>query len=450
MTKTENKRPIFFLFFFISFLIIGVILFHRAVITVRLYELSQEIEKINQTEKGRNNLDILFKYEMNRKLYFGTINEEEYDRQELKTIRILTTKDPFDASLKKTAHFALPIINLFRFLIGKPKITFQNQSQNQHSLILAYYHESNKRFSEALKIYQTIPEKEKSAPILLHEGYCYSLLEEYEKAYSKLNQIITEYKNEDIAITASILLMHIMDFREESRRVLQNKTESTEKLVKLFQLNSFQNAKLLLERLNSSHRNMDNETKAKIDYYRGRIWEETGEKEKAFQAYQNLILQYPNSPSAKNANRRIVVIAVHHPSRKELLELTKENNSILKDKQFDFFSQLDEKWSSPSQKWKGEEDFLLSPKDLLEYKTRIKKKKTELEKIQTKKMLKKAGDNGEYRIEYYHPNGSISRINHFDPQGNLKGYLLYRYDSRGNRIRIDPYDENGKLIEYYE
>ena len=74
-------------------------------------------------------------------------------------------------------------------------------------------------------------------------------------------------------------------------------------------------------------------------------------------------------------------------------------------------------------------------------------KALEEEKAQMQK--KKVEDNGDYSIEYYRKDGQLEQVDQFNKVGKKTGYLKYVYDENGNRIRIDTYDENDQLVEYY-
>ena len=62
---------------------------------------------------------------------------------------------------------------------------------------------------------------------------------------------------------------------------------------------------------------------------------------------------------------------------------------------------------------------------------------------------KKVENNGDFSIEYYRKDGKLSQVDQFNKVGKKTGYLKYVYDENGNRIRIDTYDENDQLVEYY-
>ena len=69
----------------------------------------------------------------------------------------------------------------------------------------------------------------------------------------KLSRIINENRNEEIAATAAILLMYITDFKQKAEHLINNANgDDIETVVKLVQLNSFQNAQVMLDRLEES------------------------------------------------------------------------------------------------------------------------------------------------------------------------------------------------------
>ena len=305
--------------------------------------------------------------------------------------------------------------------------------------------------------------------------------------------------------------------------------DDIETVVKLVQLNSFHNAQAMLDRLEVAE--VDDEIKAKVAYYRGRLLEENGEKSKAIETYQEMILEYYRYEIAKNANRRILVMAANHSNRAEINALAVENNKLLKDEGFDNILELNESigttnaipdsQGSEFAKDVIDDDFLekfrqkskekreivemeavktlqeeqeavekekalelqrqekikkqkqleeqrkLKKRELERKRTedlRLKKEREKQKAIEKSKALerakameeekaqmqkKKVEDNGDYSIEYYRKDGQLSQVDQFNKAGKKTGYLKYVYDENGNRIRIDTYDENDQLVEYY-
>ncbi len=514
------KSRLWMFFIPVIFILIAVIAFNHSVVSVHLNELSNAVDELNRKQRGFNTIDILFKYEINRRLYSGLITEAEYDREELKTVSILMQQEEPKSELSTLDYISVPAINSLRFLLGKTPITpAKKQKKDNAALSLAFYHENNRRFRDAQNIYETFDEQKKQPPILLHEGYCLSLLGEYENATEKLTRIINENRNEEIAATAAILLMYITDFKQEADYIINSsKGDDIETVVKLVQLNSFQNAQAMLDRLEKS--NANDEVQAKIAYYRGRLLEESGEKSRAIETYQELILEYYRYEAAKNANRRILVMSANRSDRKEINALAIENNKILNDENFDSILELNENIGTAAADNKSEteseeaidadllknllkkstqkHEYLeteaanaeLAEKEALEkqrhdeikkqkqLEAQYKQKKLEQERKRVRELRlrrererkkalerkkaqaaqranaaeiqkKKVENNGDFSIEYYRKDGKLSQVDQFNKVGKKTGYLKYVYDENGNRIRIDTYDENDQLVEYY-
>ncbi|MBQ2125296.1 MAG: tetratricopeptide repeat protein, partial [Spirochaetales bacterium] len=336
------KLRLWMIFISIVLILAAVAMFNRSVVSVHLNELSNAVDKLNKKQRGFNTMDVLFKYEINRRLYSGLITEAEYDREELKTISILTQQEQPVRRLSVFDYVSIPVINCLRFLLGKPAILLtKEQEKNNAALSLAFYHENNRRFRDAQNIYESFEEQIKQPSVLLHEGYCLALLGEHDNAVQKLTRIINENRNEEIAATAAVLLMYITDFKQKAELLLNNgQGDDIETVVKLVQLNSFHNAQAMLDRLEVAE--VDDEIKAKVAYYRGRLLEENGEKSKAIETYQEMILEYYRYEIAKNANRRILVMAANHSNRAEINALAVENNKLLKDEGFDNILELNE------------------------------------------------------------------------------------------------------------
>lgn len=544
------KLRLWMIFIPIVLIFAVVFMFNRSVVSIHLNELSNAVDELNKKQRGFNTVDILFKYEINRRLYSGLITEAEYDREELKTISILTQQEAPERKLGIFDYISMPAVNGLRFLLGKPFLTLtKEQKENNAALSLAFYHENNRRFRDAQNIYNSFDEQKKQSPVLLHEGYCLSLLGEHDDAVEKLTRIINENRNEEIAATAAILLMYITDFKQKADYLIKNgKGDNIDTVVKLVQLNSFQNAQEMLDRLEKS--DTDEEAQAKIAYYRGRLLEETGEKSKAIETYQEMILEYYRYEVAKNANRRILVMSANRSDREEINALAIENNKLLKDEEFENILELNENIGTTVADIVSDEDEvkkeevidvtllkklqersvekreyveaenqnallaeqeakrLQEEKELREKQEALEKQRQEkirkqkrqaelrrqkkleqerkkaeqlrlkkererqkaLEKAKELERLKaiekakaeeaekaknaelqkkKVEENGDYSIEYYRKDGKLSQVDQFNKEGKKTGYLKYVYDENGNRIRIDTYDENDQLVEYY-
>lgn len=416
-----------------------VLFINRSLIMVRVYELSQSLEEINNLEQGRSYMDILFKYEMNRRLYTGKISEEILDVEELKIISSASLKDGRLNRLEDNAKAVLPLVNTIRFVLGKPYIIY-NESGEDNLFDIAYYYERNGYLKKAIELYDSItnPPQNVKPLILLHKGYCHALTGNIDKAEKKLTTIIKDYSRTDVAITAATLLMHIRDFRVESENILRQNNPSLENSIKLLQLTSFENAFDMLSRLESH----DDDTEAVINYYKARYYEETGDKNKAIEIYQNIILNNHQSETAARSNRRIFLVSLTQTENEAVRNLVNANNELIKDEIFERMRDLEKEVGRTN--LLQIELPLIEIEKIEEYTSKVKIVVENLNKVE-----KKTSRDGNYSLSYFTKDGEISKIENFDRRGNITGYYLYIYDNAGNRIRIDAYDKNGKLMEYY-
>jgi hypothetical protein len=207
-------------------------------------------------------------------------------------------------------------------------------------LTMAYFAERQKKYEEALKIYDDLLDNgevddNQTHIILLHQGYCLSIIGEYEKAKKKFLDIIKNFQNEDVAITAARLLRFLEELEEEVRKVKESDDNPITKSEKLYKLIAFKEALEILDKVVEEEDGISD----KVDYLRARCYEETGEKETSVQIYQDIIddsieQQEYNSDIAKQANRRILLVSTTEEEGEKIKELSKKNNELISDPDF--------------------------------------------------------------------------------------------------------------------
>nr|HPO49150.1 tetratricopeptide repeat protein [Spirochaetota bacterium] len=204
----RNKIIFAFLIIFSTLFFIFAFLLNARMISTRFLELSTLFFSINDEESGRDYLNLVATYGLHKKLYENVIDENNFSLEELKTSLILSeNRKKFDKNINFLNFPALSIINGLRFLIGKPKIEKIIDSDFNDDLDLAYFFERQKQYKRSLALYDEILKKIKNdnkrkAIILLHEGYCYSIMGEYARAKEKYIEVINIDKNTSMAITA--------------------------------------------------------------------------------------------------------------------------------------------------------------------------------------------------------------------------------------------------------
>jgi tetratricopeptide (TPR) repeat protein len=314
-------------------------LLNSSVLSIRMMELEGYLKGINRETSQADELDMVSKYRLHLRLYKEAIDEKKFDEEELDTFYLAASFEA-RATSSRRAHDRinlplLAIMNALRWIIGKPPIETVTGNSSDDELTLAYYFERNRNYKKALSIYASaISEKKvtegKIPIVLLHEGYCRSLLSEYDAAKSIFLSIIKDYSNENIAMTAALMLQYLETLRSEVNKVKESGGSGIEKSEKLYRLIAYQDAVEVLSKITPQN---DREAD-KIAYLSARCLEETGKTGESAKKYQELVERDPHSELAQLANRRLVVMSSVDEKDKRLLDLAAKNNERVSDDGF--------------------------------------------------------------------------------------------------------------------
>ncbi len=471
----------------LSFLFLSVIL-NFEMINIRLTELGSYIYLINKNESKKDHLNLVATYNLHKRLYDNKISEKSFTIEELKTSLILNEKEKdFKKHFTLKESLALSIINSLRYLIGKNSIKNITTNNSNKELDMGYFYERQKQYNKSLIIYDEIlkkreGDKNQKSIINLHEGYCYSIIGEHEKAKDKFNTVISENKNTTLAITAMILLEYIEDFNKEILFIKKSDKTELEKGERLFKLIAFKEAETILENLAKDKESRDRD---KILFYLARSKEESGKTNEAVKLFQKIIDSNPNSEYAKFSNRRMFLIS-NNIQDDSLESLVNKNSILTNDREFIEFSTLKENFkpnqkllkeiSSSKDKTKLQEDSELrdfitdSLKVVSDRLEKQKDKKNDFDKkiVNSKKFknefvyfynkqgkkIKEVYYNNIGVLEYYEiyeydKRGTIKKILHFDSKDQLIYYHSYTYNQKGEKETINTYGPDGKILEYY-
>ena len=317
-------------------LLLGTIcIFNRINITIRLHELSQSLRKNTVDVNSLDHMGLLMTYQLHQRLYDGRITPDQSDITELRILSLIKESETVRSGNRLPAFLspALHMINGMRHLIKKqPLIWDIEDDPSQAILSLAYYYERNRKYSIALDQYRKLEkinlDNETHAGILLHEGFCQSMLGDFPSALKLYRDVINNYPESNACITASIMLHKLVEFRSEAENVMASEKDSVVKGEKLFRLISFREALKVLE---SIEKEAPESEKARINYYRARCHEELSEGDNALKAYQSIINNSRDKDIARSANRRILLIGTALSGDNALQTLSMKNNQVLND-----------------------------------------------------------------------------------------------------------------------
>lgn len=322
----------------ITTVIVGIaVIFNDINIQIRIKEIGMFLQRSSRDDNSIDHMGLVMKYRLHKEMYENRISDEDTAVIEARINSILLGREDRGEILPARYSMAsIPVvyfINFIRRIIGMPLLEEFIEEEVNLNLEAAYYYERNRDYKKAIVLYDQILGEPVSgrplkAGVILHQGFCYSILGDYEKAKMKYLTVIKDYGDISTAVTAAVMLRYLEGFRTEIERVLSTEKDSTEKGEKLYKLIAYRESYEVLKRIEGTAPPSE---KKKIQFFKGRTLEEIGEAGRAVEIYQNIIMADPGSEYASSANRRIYLVgSVNHEGEK-IRKLAVENNKLIKD-----------------------------------------------------------------------------------------------------------------------
>lgn len=259
----DGKKQIypFFLVLITVSIFVSMFILNDVVRYIRILELRSFISDINRSVAQVDYLNMITKFKLHKDLFKDKIREGDLDKEEMKVNLLISSfEDQKEISFEKyqsVTPLILGLINAMRGIFRKPPIKLSFEKSQDDQIAVAYYYERNKKYGKALAVYKTLleansAENEKNPVIILHQGFCYAVQGDYENAKAKFLKIITGYNNEDVSITAAILLGYLEEFRKEVEKIKLSDENSIQKSEKLFKLIAYNEALDILDEIEAS------------------------------------------------------------------------------------------------------------------------------------------------------------------------------------------------------
>lgn len=317
-------------------------LFNAALIDIRFEDIRYLLGTIASTSEVSNTFGIVAKYELiKRRMQFG---DEDVNNYELEAkIQALTSgsmKDEEERSAKGKLY-RLPVrylLNGIRFILNKPIINPTEEDKVFSVLEIGYFWERNRRYTEALKIYDEVLgtphlDPEIRAAILVHKSFCYSMLSRYDRSKRIYEEVINAYPNTEAGILSWKLLDFINSMEKERKAVQTTNLSEMEKAKQFYLLMDFRNAiknySILL-----TENNHTNDVVAEARFYKGRCHEELGENEEALMEYRAVIQKDASKIWARQANRRMLMLGEFYAQQKSIAEEARRQLEAYQDQVF--------------------------------------------------------------------------------------------------------------------
>ncbi|HNX25426.1 MAG TPA: hypothetical protein PKG60_15370 [Spirochaetota bacterium] len=313
------------------------VLFNDINIQIRIKEIRTFLQRSNRDDNSIDHIGLVMKYRLHKAMYENRITSENKSILEARINSILSSREEQSSALPgRYKYLSVPVlftINIIRYVIGMPLIKDIKEDEVNLDLEVAYYYERNKDYKKAISLYNQILNEPVSgralkASVLLHQGFCYSIIGDYDRAKSKYLTVIKDYGDINTAVTAAVMLRYLEGFRTEIEKVLKTEKDSTEKGDKLYKLIAYTESYEVLKRIENT--SLPSE-KGKIKYFKARTLEEMGEPGKAVEIYQQIIMEDSRSEYAASANRRIFLVGSAAYEGEKIKKLAVENNRLIND-----------------------------------------------------------------------------------------------------------------------
>lgn len=318
-------------------IVILTVMFNDINIQIRVKEIGMFLQRSIRDDNSIDHMGLVMKYRLHREMYENRISDEDTGIIEARINSILSGRgEKIEVLPGKYSLVSIPVIyfiNIIRRIIGMPIMEELEEEGLGVNLEVAYYYERNKDYKKAIALYDRILDAPVSgrplkAGVLLHQGFCYSILGDFEKAKMKYLYVIEDYGDMSTAVTAAVMLRYLEGFSIEIERVLATEKDSTEKGEKLYKLIAYRESYEVLKRIEGTAPPSE---KKKIQFFKGRTLEEIGEAGKALEIYQQIIMDDPGSEYASSANRRIYLVGLVSHEGERIKKLAVKNNKLIKD-----------------------------------------------------------------------------------------------------------------------
>lgn len=326
------------------------VLFNGGLVEIRFDEIRYLLGAIAAKDEVANTFGIVSKYELiKRRMQEGEDNIENYEfeaRMQALASGSIVRKSQYDASKKYHLIPVRLLLNGIRSLLGKPIINTSEEDEVFDILEIGYFWERNRRYLEALKIYDEVLGGQQLvadiwAAVLVHKAFCYSMLSRYDQSKKIYEQVITMYPGTDAGILSWKLLEFIHSMEDERERVRNAKLSEMEKARQFHLLMDFRNAIRSYSVFLSGKQSLSNEMEAR--FFKGRSHEELGEIEEAMLEYRTVIRKDASKVWARQANRRMLMLGEFYNQQKTV---TEEAKRLLEAYQDQLFFKNVEKYSS--------------------------------------------------------------------------------------------------------
>ncbi len=315
-------------------------IFNIGLIDMRLEEVQYYLGSIAARQDASNTYGIVARYELIRQRMER--GDDDVDAFELEArIQALTSARLFEADTVSSSRelYRVPVrtaVNFIRVLLGKDIVNFQEDDKIFNVIEIGYFWERNRRYQEAINIYSDVLENplqfEIRAAIMVHKAFCYSMLNEYEKAKGLYERVISEFSGTEAGMISWRLLDFISGMEQERRAVASKQLSGLEKAKQFYRLMDFRSAIRYFSLYLDQRLPIASAVEAR--FYKARAHEELGETQEAMIEFRRVIQDDPGNRWSIQANRRLLMLGEFYEQQQQVAQEARRQLEAYQDQVF--------------------------------------------------------------------------------------------------------------------
>lgn len=296
-------------------------------------ELQWHFERAALLDGNLNQVLLITKYEDQRRLFQEKASQQDVDASEYHLGQALENEQP----MFQTVQWSNPLeqvsatgIDLIRRFTGKDPLPSEQDIENTQKLYDAFLLEHQRKYHSALTLYNELYPRTSDiylrGVIRLHQGFCTSLLDEKSQARRYYEEVISVHNDDNLGLVAALLLQQMDSFEAEELRLSKSSMPALKKARKMVQLLRCKDATRILDTLQVASK--EESEKFLLE---ARCAEESGQQEVAAQKYLKAIASDSSKHIARDANRRLFLLAKNSSDSSGLQAISVQLNTVLQD-----------------------------------------------------------------------------------------------------------------------
>lgn len=302
---------------------------------IETHELRHRMSALTLRADSIDASDILIRLEEEQRGNAAKFTKKEIPAEEIRLLSAFPERGSEGASWLRAeslpVKFFRALITVMQRAAGIRPVQHIYLENELDLITLAYNLERRRYYAEALVTFQKALKPEVAAPtrdfILLHSGYVFFFLAEYESARNAWKDVVAAPANETNRVLAQKLIAWIDRFlarRDKSERLADKKGRALE----FYRMMAYKDSLETLMQVTEGERDQN------YYYLRGRVQEAPGNYAAAVKDYRSAIGKNRGSDLAALANRRLYMMGAFYRKDERLAEATKTAGTQFGDEEF--------------------------------------------------------------------------------------------------------------------